>query len=103
MIGYRFDSFNVILSFDDLIHRPAETLEKVFTAMDLPMIEGALAAYDKPRSMKGNKIMDSHKESWSSCERPNISSEEAAEIVAIWRRLGYSFESPDEYASFFSF
>lgn len=103
MISHGFDRFNVILTFDDLIHRPAETLEKVFAAMDLPMIEGALAAYEKPRSMKGNKIMDSHKESWATCERPNISSEEASEIVAIWRRLGYSFESPDEYASFFSF
>jgi hypothetical protein len=103
VIGHRLNRFDAILSFDDLIHRPSETLERVFKVMDLPMVEGALAAYDKPRSMNGNKIMESHKEFWSSCERPNISMEEAGEIVEIWKGLGYHFESPAEYASFFQF
>jgi len=103
MIGYGIERFNVVLFFDDLIQRPAATLEKVFSAMDLPMVPGALAAYDRPRSMKGNKIMETHKESWSTCEKPNITPQEAAEIVAIWKRFGQGFESPPEYASLFPF
>jgi hypothetical protein len=103
MISYGFERFGIVIFFDDLINRPAETLQRVFNAMDLPMVEGALAAYDKPRSMKGNKIMENHKESWATCERPNISAQEAAEIVAIWARMDQSFESPDEYASLFPF
>jgi hypothetical protein len=103
VVAHGFDKFNIILAFDDLIARPAPTLERAFAAMDLPMVEGALAAYDRPRSMKGNKIMETHRESWSTCEKPNLSEQEAAEIVAIWRKLGYSFESPDEYASLFAF
>jgi hypothetical protein len=108
LISYRvisrgMDRFNIITTFDELINRPRETLENVFQAVDLPMAEKALAAYDKPRSMKGNRIMNSHKEFWSTCERPNISEEEASDIVAIWKQSGYSFESPDEYASLFRF
>jgi hypothetical protein len=103
MIGYGIDRFTVILFFDDLIHRPAETLKQMFTAVDLPMVEGALAAFDTPRSMKGLKIMETHKEAWSAAERPNISEQEASDIVAIWKQLGRSFDSPDEYASLFAF
>ena len=103
VIARGMDRFEVIVTFDDLINRAADTLERVFRAVDLPVTGQALAAYNTPRSMKGHKIMNSHRESWSSCERPNISEEEAADIVAIWKQLGCGFESPDEYASLFRF
>jgi hypothetical protein len=103
VISHGMERFDIIIMFDELINRAKETLRSVFRAVDLPMAEKALAAYDRPRSMKGNRIMNSHKEFWSTCERPNISEEEASDIVAIWKQSGHSFESPEEYASLFRF
>ena len=103
MVTHAVDRFDMILFFDDLINRPAETLEQVFRAVDLPMVDGALAAYDKPRSMRGNKIMESHRDSWDSCEKPNLSAEEAMQIVGLWKHLGQSFDSPAAYKSIFPF
>ena len=97
------DRLNIILFFDDLIKLPAETLELVFRAVDMPMIEGALAAYSKPRSMRGNAIMESHRDAWDSCEKPNLSEQEAQEILGLWKRLDRSFESPPQYKSIFPF
>jgi hypothetical protein len=103
VIGRGMDRFDIIVMFDELIDRAAETLQRVFRIVGLPMTTEALAVFDKPRSMNGNKIMRSYRDVWSTCERPNLSEQEAADIVAIWKRLGHSFESPDEYASLFPF
>jgi len=103
MLRSRLDRFKIVLFFDDLIERPTKTLGAVFAALDLPMVYGALTAYDEPRSMNGNKIMASHKEEWASCEAPNVSDEDAAEIVAVWQQMRRSFESPERYRGVFRF
>jgi hypothetical protein len=103
VIGRGMSRFDLIVTFDELINRAEDTLERVFRAVDLATTGQALAAYEKPRSMRGHKIMNSYREFWSTCERPNLSEEEASDIVAIWKQLGHEFESPDEYASLFRF